>query len=106
MGEIITNVEHKPLTAYQQTYHWRVCLNWILLLPPLALAGGNGGREDRGRGCLCSADLQNKNCAPWAQEWIKKSLPGLKVDSGDVHAEIVKVTSVTGDCDLGQRKGK
>ncbi|WRT66256.1 uncharacterized protein IL334_003209 [Kwoniella shivajii] len=63
--------EPKPLTAYQQTYHWR-----------------------------------NKNCAPFAYDWIKKSLPGLKVEDGPSNAEIVDVTSVTGDCDLGQRKGK
>ncbi|KAK6910217.1 chaperone activator [Kwoniella mangroviensis CBS 8886] len=63
--------EPKPLTAYQQTYHWR-----------------------------------NKNCAPFAHDWVKKSLPGLKVEHGPASAEIVEVTSVSGDCDLGQRKGK
>ncbi|WVF71572.1 hypothetical protein IAT40_006380 [Kwoniella sp. CBS 6097] len=61
----------KPLTAYQQTYHWR-----------------------------------NKNCAPFAYDWVKKSLPGLKVEDSSQSAEIVEVTSVSGDCDLGQRKGK
>ncbi|KAK8864309.1 hypothetical protein IAR55_001556 [Kwoniella newhampshirensis] len=64
-------MEPKPLTAYQQTYHWR-----------------------------------NKNCAPFAYDWMKKSLPGLKVDDGTQSAEIGEVTSVSGDCDLGQRKGK
>nr|KIR87788.1 chaperone activator [Cryptococcus tetragattii IND107] len=64
-------MEPKPLTAYQQTYHWR-----------------------------------NKNCAPFAYDWIKQSLPGLKVDDGQQSAEIASVTSVSGDCDLGQRKGK
>ncbi|AFR92439.2 chaperone activator [Cryptococcus neoformans C23] len=64
-------MEPKPLTAYQQTYHWR-----------------------------------NKNCAPFAYDWIKQSLPGLKVDDGQQSAEISSVTSVSGDCDLGQRKGK
>ncbi|WVQ99307.1 hypothetical protein IAU59_006439 [Kwoniella sp. CBS 9459] len=61
----------KPLTAYQQTYHWR-----------------------------------NKNCAPFAYDWVKKSLPGLKVGDSSQSAEIIEVTSVSGDCDLGQRKGK
>ncbi|EIW70718.1 hypothetical protein TREMEDRAFT_38360 [Tremella mesenterica DSM 1558] len=56
-----------PLTAYQQTYHWR-----------------------------------NKNCAPWAYEWIKKTLPGTGV-GGVVIDEVI---AVSGDCDLGQRKGK
>ncbi|WWC61767.1 uncharacterized protein I303_104352 [Kwoniella dejecticola CBS 10117] len=63
--------EPKPLTSYQQTYHWR-----------------------------------NKNCAPFAYDWVKKSLPGLKVESGPSSAEITEVTAVSGDCDLGQRKGK
>ncbi|WVW83787.1 hypothetical protein I302_105808 [Kwoniella bestiolae CBS 10118] len=63
--------EPKPLTAYQQTYHWR-----------------------------------NKNCAPFAHDWVKKALPGLKVEDGPASAEITEVTSVSGDCDLGQRKGK
>ncbi|OCF40485.1 chaperone activator [Kwoniella heveanensis CBS 569] len=61
----------KPLTAYQQTYHWR-----------------------------------NKNCAPFAYDWVKKSLPGLKVGDSSQSAVIAEVTSVSGDCDLGQRKGK
>lgn len=63
--------EPKPLTAYQQTYHWR-----------------------------------NKNCAPWAYEWVKNELPGVEVSDGNQEAKIVEVTSVSGDCDLGQRKGK
>jgi activator of HSP90 ATPase len=50
--------------------------------------------------------FQNKNCGPWAREWIKTSLPGVKVQDGKQSAEIIEVTSVTGDCDLGQRKGK
>lgn len=50
--------------------------------------------------------LKNKNCAPFAYDWIKQSLPGLKVDDGQQSAEISSVTSVSGDCDLGQRKGK
>ncbi|WOO77089.1 putative protein [Vanrija pseudolonga] len=61
----------KPLTDFQQTYHWR-----------------------------------NKNCGPWAQEWVKKELPGLKASDATHEAEITEVTSVSGDCDLGQRKGK
>jgi activator of HSP90 ATPase len=50
--------------------------------------------------------LQNKNCGPWAQDWVKKTLPGKSVSADGVTAEITEVTSVSGDCDLGQRKGK
>lgn len=49
---------------------------------------------------------QNKNCAPWSYDWFKSALPGVKVDDGKQSAEVVEVTSITGDCDLGQRKGK
>ncbi|KAL1413500.1 Co-chaperone [Vanrija albida] len=49
---------------------------------------------------------RNKNCGPWAQEWVKKELPGLSATDGAYSAEITEVTSVSGDCDLGQRKGK
>ena len=51
-------------------------------------------------------DPQNKNCSKFAQEWIKSNVPGLKVDDGKQSADITEVSSVTGDCDLGQRKGK
>ena len=75
-----------PLTAYQQSYHWRV-------------SDHKGNRKSR-------TDSQNKNCSKFAQEWIKSNVPGLKVDDGKQSADITEVSSVTGDCDLGQRKGK
>jgi activator of HSP90 ATPase len=64
--------------------------------------------RSRTSGCqVAIADpVQNKNCGPWAHEWVKKTLPGVKVEQGAEKAEIVEVTTVTGDCDLGQRKGK
>ena len=37
---------------------------------------------------------------------MKKALPGVRVDDGKQSAEVTEVTSVSGDCDLGQRKGK
>ena len=46
--------------------------------------------------------MQNKNCGPWAHEWVRKTLPGTSAEG----VEIVAVTNVSGDCDLGQRKGK
>lgn len=68
--------------------------------------GRSGHQSLTGRREGAFANLQNKNCGSWAQEWIKKSLPGLKVQEGQSYAEIIEVTSATGDCDLGQRKGK
>jgi activator of HSP90 ATPase len=49
---------------------------------------------------------QNKNCRTWAHDWVKRSLPGLKVHGDGIDAEVTEITNVSGDCDLGQRKGK
>ncbi|GMK59170.1 hypothetical protein CspeluHIS016_0701850 [Cutaneotrichosporon spelunceum] len=49
---------------------------------------------------------RNKNCGPWAKEWVTKTLPTVKVEGQGNTATISSVTSVEGDCDLGQRKGK
>lgn len=51
---------------------------------------------------------KNKNVTPWAKEWITRELVGLAV-TGDVEGQsvsILKVTSVEGDVELGQRKSK
>ena len=47
-----------------------------------------------------------KNCYDWAVAYIKSRLTGLKVAQDDMEASVVSVKSVTGDCDLNQRKGK
>lgn len=51
---------------------------------------------------------RNKNCYPWASTWFKSELPGLRISSSSspLSAEITEVTTVEGDVDLGQRKGK
>ncbi|KAK4685548.1 activator of Hsp90 ATPase protein 1, partial [Tremellales sp. Uapishka_1] len=87
--------EPTPLTAYQQTYHWRVSVI-SLSQPPVS--------DSRADPAFPAS--QNKNCAPWAHEWLKSALVGASADDGKQSVEVVEVTSVTGDCDLGQRKGK
>ncbi|BEI89645.1 uncharacterized protein CcaverHIS019_0210070 [Cutaneotrichosporon cavernicola] len=49
---------------------------------------------------------RNKNCGPWAQEWVRRILPAIKIEGDGNTASVTSVTSVEGDCDLGQRKGK
>ncbi|KXN72368.1 hypothetical protein CONCODRAFT_75268 [Conidiobolus coronatus NRRL 28638] len=47
-----------------------------------------------------------KNCLKWAQDYLKDNLTGTSVEKGELKAAISEVTSVEGDCDLNQRKGK
>lgn len=48
-----------------------------------------------------------KNCLSWAVDYLKEKLVGLeqKSESG-IECKVTEVNSVTGDCDLNQRKGK
>jgi activator of HSP90 ATPase len=47
-----------------------------------------------------------KNCLPWAQEYLGEKLKGLQVTKGPLQVQIDAVSSVSGDVDLNQRKGK
>lgn len=48
----------------------------------------------------------NKDVRQWARDYLEKNLVGTKAEDGDVEAQISKVTSVDGDVDVSQRKGK
>ena len=47
-----------------------------------------------------------KNCLPWAQEFLGKELLTFQVTKDDKKVWISAVNSVNGDVDLNQRKGK
>ena len=47
----------------------------------------------------------DKNCMPWTLNYFKK-LEEIHKSVNDTTVEVVEVTSVTGDCDLNQRKGQ
>ncbi|KNC99282.1 uncharacterized protein SPPG_05536 [Spizellomyces punctatus DAOM BR117] len=47
-----------------------------------------------------------KNCMPWAKEYLTKELTGTAVESGDCKVSVEEVRDVTGDVDINQRKGK
>ncbi|RCK66023.1 Hsp90 co-chaperone AHA1 [Candida viswanathii] len=48
----------------------------------------------------------DKNCFPWAVEYFDKNLVGLDAISQDEYVHIEAVSSVEGDVDVSQRKGK
>ena len=48
----------------------------------------------------------NKDVREWAREYLLKSLVGTSAKEGDVSVKVSKITSLDGDCDVSQRKGK
>ncbi|CCK68120.1 Aha1p KNAG_0A04470 [Huiozyma naganishii CBS 8797] len=51
----------------------------------------------------------DKNCISWAREYFNGKLPGLNTgdkDTATKYAEITSVSSLEGDCEVNQRKGK
>jgi activator of HSP90 ATPase len=48
----------------------------------------------------------NKDVSPWARDFLEKQLVGLKVEDGEVTAQIDSISSMDGDVDVSQRKGK
>lgn len=48
----------------------------------------------------------NKNCFPWAKQWIEDSIKEISVEENEVTAKLDKLVSIDGDVDVNQRKGK
>lgn len=48
----------------------------------------------------------NKDVANWAQEYLEKDLVGISAEQDGASAEISKLLSSEGDCEVAQRKGK
>lgn len=48
----------------------------------------------------------NKNAAGWTKKWLEENLADVQASAGGVSAKIDKVTSMDGDVDVNQRKGK
>lgn len=49
----------------------------------------------------------DKNCIEWAREYFKERLTGLHTEKpSSKYAEISSVSSIEGDCEVNQRKGK
>ncbi|GMG18987.1 unnamed protein product [Ambrosiozyma monospora] len=48
----------------------------------------------------------DKNCLPWAKQYFENNLKGISTKTPEYEIMITEVKSVTGDCDVTQRKGK
>ena len=48
----------------------------------------------------------NKDVSSWARQYLEENLTIISAEEGDVSAEVTKVTSMDGDVDVSQRKGK
>lgn len=46
-----------------------------------------------------------KNCLPWSKDYFNENLQSIKLDN-DQYTITITSTSVSGDCDVSQRKGK
>lgn len=48
----------------------------------------------------------NKDASEWARDYLERNLVGISAKKGDTSARVSKVTSMDGDVDVSQRKGK
>lgn len=48
----------------------------------------------------------NKNCLPWAKDYFNTNLVEIKHTSGKKNLSVKEIKTVSGDCDVTQRKGK
>jgi activator of HSP90 ATPase len=48
----------------------------------------------------------DKNCFPWSKLYFEDNLIDTSFEEGDISYTVVKVDSISGDCDVTQRKGK
>ena len=48
----------------------------------------------------------NKNVSEWAREYLNTELTQIKAEKGDASARIMNISSMDGDVDVSQRKGK
>lgn len=48
----------------------------------------------------------NKDVGPWAKEYLESQVTDIAAEEDSVSAKITKLTSMDGDVDVSQRKGK
>ena len=48
----------------------------------------------------------NKDVREWARDYLEKNLVGVSAEQDEVSVKVSKVTSMDGDVDVSQRKGK
>lgn len=48
----------------------------------------------------------NKDVSPWAKNYLEENIKKVKAEENGVTAQLDKLISSEGDCDVSQRKGK
>ncbi|ODV81875.1 activator of Hsp90 ATPase [Suhomyces tanzawaensis NRRL Y-17324] len=48
----------------------------------------------------------DKNCLPWSKEYFKNEITNTTYEDEEIKVVLTEIDSVTGDCDVTQRKGK
>ncbi|RCK57286.1 Hsp90 co-chaperone AHA1 [Candida viswanathii] len=48
----------------------------------------------------------DKNCLPWSKDYLKTNIVSTSYEDEQYRFEITSVDTVSGDCDVTQRKGK
>ncbi|KAL3419665.1 Hsp90 Co-Chaperone Aha1 [Phlyctema vagabunda] len=48
----------------------------------------------------------NKDASAWTKDWLSESITSIKAEENGVTAQLDKLVSMDGDCDVNQRKGK
>lgn len=48
----------------------------------------------------------DKNCLPWSKEYFQKEIIDTTFENDELKVSLDNVSSITGDCDVTQRKGK
>lgn len=48
----------------------------------------------------------DKNCLPWSKEYFQREIIDTTFENDELKVSLDNVSSITGDCDVTQRKGK
>jgi activator of HSP90 ATPase len=48
----------------------------------------------------------NKDASPWAKDYLEKKLAGISAEDDENSAKISRLSSMDGDVEVSQRKGK
>ncbi|KAK6203364.1 activator of Hsp90 ATPase [Scheffersomyces amazonensis] len=48
----------------------------------------------------------DKNCLPWTKEYLDREIKDTVIENEGYKFTVISIDSVTGDCDVTQRKGK
>ena len=104
-------VEDRPDSTNVNNWHWSAVHGGRLArVLGLGLPGARGLTPPAAAGHLAGGGLRGrteKNCFPWAEQYLRAALGEVRADGADgLSANVKEVTSIEGDVTLGNRKGK